>query len=72
MTFVILNKNVFRFWKNGIYELSDVLDLSDEIITGNRQNVYKIETLCILLKTFAYPCRYGDLVLAEQYLSSVT
>ena len=30
----------FRFWKNDIYDLSDVLDLPDEIIIDNRQNVH--------------------------------
>ena len=48
----------FRFWKNDIYDLSDVLDLPDEIIIDNRQNVDKIDSLGILLKRFAYPCRY--------------
>ena len=38
------------------------MDLPDEIITDNRQNVDKIEALCILLKRSAYPCRYGGLV----------
>ena len=41
-----------------LYDLSDVLDLPDEIIIDNRQNVDKIDALCILLKRFAYPCRY--------------
>ena len=48
----------FRFWKNKIYYLSDVLDLPDEIITDNRHNVDKKDALCILLKRFSYPCRY--------------
>ena len=45
-----------------MYELSDVLDMPDEIITDNSQNVDKIEALCILLKRCTYPCRYGDSV----------
>ena len=45
-----------------MYELFDVVDLPDEIITDNRQNVDKIEALYILLKRFAWPCRYGDSV----------
>ena len=35
----------FKFWKNDIYDLFDVLDFPDEIITDNRQNVNKIEAL---------------------------
>ena len=50
----------FTFLKIDIYELSDVLDLPDEIITDNRQNEDILEALCILLKRFVYPCRYGD------------
>ena len=54
--------NLGTFWKNDIYELSDVFDLPDEITTDNRQIVDKREPLCILqLKRFAYACRYGDL-----------
>ena len=53
--------SLFRFFKNDIRRLKDVLRLPDTIITYNRMRVDGIEALCIFLKRIAYPCRYVDL-----------
>ena len=55
-------KAEFRFWKNDIYILKDILQIPYEIISYNRLAVDGIEVLCILLRRFAYPVRYGDMV----------
>ncbi|KAK3714768.1 hypothetical protein QZH41_007490 [Actinostola sp. cb2023] len=51
----------FRFLKNDIYRLLEVLDLPSKVRCPNRFFVNDVEALCILLKRFAYPCRYVDL-----------
>jgi hypothetical protein len=55
-------KAEFRFFKNDIYKLADVLQLPDNIVTYNGLVVESIPALCIYLKRFAYPCRYSDMV----------
>ena len=55
-------KSEFRFLKHDIYGLLEVLDLPDKITCPNRFSVYSDEALCLLLRRFAYPCRYEDLV----------
>ena len=55
-------KAEFRFLKNDIYELLEVLRLPEEISTYNRIKIDGIEAFCIYLKRFAYPCRYGDMI----------
>lgn len=55
-------KSEFRFMKNDIYSLLEVFDLPDRITCPNRVFVYSEEALCLLLRRFAYPCRYEDLV----------
>ena len=55
-------KAEFRFFRNDIYALADALRLTDEIVTYNGLVVASIPALCILLKLFAYPCRFGDMV----------
>ena len=55
-------KSEFRFLKHDIYALLDVLNLPDKIACQNRFFVYSDEALCLLLRRFAYPCRYEDLV----------
>ena len=52
----------FRFLKNDIYEIQEVFRIPDEISTYNRVKIDGTEALCIFLKRFAYPCRYGDLI----------
>ena len=46
----------FRFCREDIYELA--VQLTDEITTYNDLVV----ALCLYLKSYAYPCKYGDLV----------
>ena len=55
-------KVAFRFFKNDVYMLKDVLEIPDEITCCNRLVVSGIEALCILLKRFSYPIRYSDMV----------
>ena len=55
-------KAEFRFYRNDIYQMLDVLQLPDEIICYNGFHVDGSEVLCIMLNRFAYPCRYLDLM----------
>ena len=52
----------FRFFRNDIYNLADILQLPVEMKCYNGIKVDNIEGLCIFLKRFAYPCRYVDMV----------
>ena len=54
----------FRFFRNDIYRLTEVLDLPDEIECYNGLVVDKVdhEALAMFLKRFSYPCRYADMV----------
>ena len=52
----------FRFYKNDIYVLKDVLQIPDIYICSNRLHLSGIEALCILLRRFSYPIRFGDMV----------
>ena len=54
----------FRFYPNGedIYELVDQVRLADEITTYNGLVVASVFALCLYLKRYSNPCRYGDLV----------
>ncbi|XP_071944737.1 uncharacterized protein [Antedon mediterranea] len=51
-----------RFRKEDIYRLQRALQIEDDVKCVNGLKVTGIETLCILLKRFAYPCRYIDMV----------
>ena len=51
-------KAEFRFFRSDIYALADALRSPDEIVTYNGL----VPALCILLKRFAYPCRFEDMV----------
>lgn len=55
-------KAEFRFHKNDIYSLADILRLPEEITFYNGIIVQSIPALCMLLKRLAYPCRYSDLI----------
>lgn len=55
-------KSEFRFYRNDIYLLMDAMQIPQEIICYNGLHVDGIEALCTLLKRFAYPCRYLDLI----------
>ena len=52
----------FLFLKNDIYALYGALDIPDEIVCCNGFKVSGICGLCVLLKRFAYPCRYTDMI----------
>ncbi|XP_046840374.1 uncharacterized protein LOC124434526 [Xenia sp. Carnegie-2017] len=52
----------FRFFRNDIYNLAEILELPGEIKCYNGLKVGNIEGLCIFLKRFAYPCRYIDMI----------
>ncbi|XP_066914769.1 uncharacterized protein [Clytia hemisphaerica] len=56
------SKADFRFFKNDIYMLKEALQIPDTFICRNRLHVDGIEALCILLKRFSYPIRFGDMV----------
>ena len=49
-------KSEFRFYRNDIYRLAEVLNIPDEIVCYNRSKFDGIEAFCIFLKRFAYPC----------------
>ena len=54
----------FRFQKNDIRRLVNVLQLPNEITCHfyNNLHVDSLEGLCIILKRLAYPCRYVDMI----------
>ena len=52
----------FRFLKNDIYGLFDVLGIPEEIICYNGSKLNGVTAFCALLKRFSYPCRYMDMV----------
>ena len=52
----------FRFYKNHIYDLKEALNIPEEIICYNNVRVDGIEALCTVLKRFAYPCRFVDMI----------
>ena len=55
---------VSEFWfeKKDVYILGETLDIPESIICCNGTKVDGIESLCIFLKRFAYPCRYLDMI----------
>ena len=55
-------KAEFCFYKNNIYLLGEVLDIPEIMKCPNGVLVYGTEALSALLKRFAYPCRFGDMV----------
>ena len=52
----------FRFEKKDVCILGETLDIPESIICCNGTKVDGIESLCIFLKRFAYPCRYLDMI----------
>ena len=52
----------FRFEKENLHDLVDALQLEEEQLLYNRLKVDTVEAVCVLLKRFAYPCRYPDMV----------
>ena len=56
------SKSEFRFYKNDIFHLQEVLRIPDQLYCYNRVKVNGIEALCMFLKRFCYPCRYSDMI----------
>ena len=52
----------FRFQKDDIYRLSEILLIPEKITCYNRTKYDGIEALCVFLKRNAYPSRYVDLI----------
>ena len=52
----------FRFNKNDIPVLAEVLGLPETFRCSQRIVANKLEGLCLLLRRTAYPCRYSDLI----------
>ena len=55
-------KSEFRLYKRDLYLLAEVLQIPDQIRCYNRLVVDGIDTLCIFVERFAYPCRYSDML----------
>lgn len=55
-------RNEFRFFKNDIYKLQEVLRIPAFISCYNRGKISGIDAFCMFLKRFSYPCRYSDMV----------
>ena len=52
----------FRFHKNDLPILAEVLRIPDQFILEQRSVVEGMEALCMLLKRLTYPCRYSDMM----------
>ena len=52
----------FRFYKNDVYNLKEVLNLPEELTCYNGLTVDGTDGPCIFLKRFAYPCCYLDMI----------
>ena len=46
-------KSEFRFYRNDIYRLAEVLNIPEEIVCYNQSKFDGIEAFCIFLKRFA-------------------
>ena len=55
-------KAEFRFNKNDIPVLAEVLGLPETFRCSQRTVAKKLKGLCMLLRRTAYPCRYSDLI----------
>ena len=53
----------FRFYKNDVYDLIEVLGFPETFTCYNGLTGDGTEALCIFLKRFAYPYRYLDMIL---------
>lgn len=52
----------FRFRKQDIPLLADVLQVPDVITCYQRSVCTGLEALCVVLRRLAYPCRYADMI----------
>ena len=52
----------FRFFRSHIYDLKNVLNIPEKIVSCQRTVSSGVDALRILLKRLAFPCRYTDMV----------
>ena len=52
----------FRVRKRDIERLAHALGLPQSFICHQRTKANRIEALCMVLKRYAYPCRYSDMI----------
>lgn len=52
----------FRFGKNDLHVLLDVLNIPDRVTSTKGTVCDGMEALCILLKSLLFPCRYSYMV----------
>ena len=52
----------FRFQKSHIFQLFEILNVPETLVTSQGTVCDGVESLCILLKRLAFPCRYTDMV----------
>ena len=52
----------FRFKKNDILLIKHFMQMPNDVICYNRTKTDGLEALCIFLRRFAYPVRYGDMI----------
>ena len=55
-------KAEFRLYKNDVYNLMEVFHLPDQFTCYNGLKLDGLEGFCMLLKRYAYPCRYLDMI----------
>ena len=55
-------KREFRFLRSHIYDLKNVLNIPEKIVTTQLLVSSGVDALCILLKRLAFPCRYTDMI----------
>ena len=55
-------KAEFRLYKNDVYNLIEVFHLPDQFTCYNGLKLDSLEGFCMLLKRYAYPCRYLDMI----------
>ena len=55
-------KAIFRFLKNDIYALVEILQMPEVFVCPNKQKIDSVEAFCTLLARFAYPCRLSELI----------
>ena len=52
----------FRFLRNDIHKLIDVIDFPNTFTCYNGLKLDAVVGICIFLKRFGYPCRYLDMI----------
>ena len=55
-------RSKFRFEKEDIPRLMKAFRLPPKFVCSNETTASAVEGLCMMLKRFAYPCRYSDLI----------